>query len=128
MKARDRENVKGPDVLAPAHLGIGSWIIVTALLVLLAGTFAIAYVGWRLAAGTDMPASGYVAMALGVLVSLAVGFGLMALLFYSSRKGYDEPPTLILSGSDGAPPSADTETFGESDRNADHMTHHSLDQ
>jgi len=33
-------------------------------------------------------------MILGVVLSLAVGCGLMALLFYSSRHGYDEqhPP------------------------------------
>jgi hypothetical protein len=37
-------------------------------------------------------------MALGVIVSLAVGFGLMALIFYSSRKGYDEPPVLLPPG------------------------------
>jgi hypothetical protein len=39
--------------------------------------------------------AGYVAMTLGVVLSLIVGVGLMALLFYSSRGGYDEPPRLI---------------------------------
>jgi hypothetical protein len=39
-------------------------------------------------------------MALGVIFSLAVGFGLMALLFYSSRRGYDEPPVLIVPEDD----------------------------
>jgi hypothetical protein len=39
-------------------------------------------------------------MALGVVVSLAVGFGLMALIFYSSRKGYDEPPVMIVPEND----------------------------
>jgi hypothetical protein len=34
-------------------------------------------------------------MALGVIFSMVVGVGLMALIFYSSRKGYDEPPVLI---------------------------------
>jgi hypothetical protein len=38
-----------------------------------------------------MPASLYVAMALGVFFSLVVGCGLMALLFYSARHGYDDP-------------------------------------
>jgi hypothetical protein len=38
-----------------------------------------------------MPATGYIAMTLGIVFSLAVGFGLMTLLFYSSRHGYDEP-------------------------------------
>jgi hypothetical protein len=39
-------------------------------------------------------------MAVGVLVSIAVGSGLMALVFYSSRAGYDEPAKLITSESD----------------------------
>ena len=30
-------------------------------------------------------------MILGVVLSLVVGCGLMALVFYSSRHGYDEP-------------------------------------
>jgi hypothetical protein len=42
-----------------------------------------------------VPASGYVALVLGVVFSLVVGAGLMALVFYSSRKGYDEPVVLV---------------------------------
>ena len=38
-----------------------------------------------------MPTAGYVAMMLGVVFSIVVGCGLMALIFYSSRYGYDEP-------------------------------------
>jgi hypothetical protein len=37
-----------------------------------------------------MPMHGYIAMTLGVGLSLVVGCGLMTLLFYSSRHGYDE--------------------------------------
>jgi hypothetical protein len=33
---------------------------------------------------------GYVALALGVVLSLLLGFGLMALAFYSARRGYDD--------------------------------------
>jgi L-aminopeptidase/D-esterase-like protein len=43
----------------------------------------------------QVPAVDYIAMTLGVAFSLIVGVGLMALLFYSSRGGYDEPPRLI---------------------------------
>ena len=35
----------------------------------------------------------WIAMILGIFFSCVVGFGLMGLMFYSSRKGYDEPPT-----------------------------------
>jgi hypothetical protein len=100
MKTANRENGKEPDVSVSARLGVGSWIILTVLFLLLAVTFVIVYVGWTLGNGADVPASGYVAMALGVIVSLAVGFGLMALIFYSSRKGYDEQPVLIVPDRD----------------------------
>jgi len=96
------------------RLGIGSWAILVVLLLLLAATVATIYVGWRLASGTDVPASGYAAMALGVIVSLGVGFGLMALIFYSSRKGYDEPPVLILPGGPGNESTAVPEGKNES--------------
>jgi hypothetical protein len=49
-------------------------------------------------------------MALGVIFSPVVGFGLMALIFYSSRKGYDEPAVLIRepgSDRDNAPKTPD---------------------
>lgn len=46
--------------------------------------------------GDPIPLYGYVAIAGGVLVSLLVGGGLMALIFYSNRHGYDD-----LSGGDG---------------------------
>ncbi len=85
------------EVSAAARMGTGSWTILIVLLSLLAAAAAVLYLGWTLGKDADVPASGYVAMALGVVVSLGVGFGLMALIFYSSRKGYDEPPVLIIS-------------------------------
>ncbi len=45
--------------------------------------------------GDAIPLYGYAAIAGGVLFSLAVGGGLMALVFYSNRHGYDD-----LSGGD----------------------------
>ena len=49
-------------------------------------------------AAIDIPLYGYLALLGGVVVSLGVGGGLMALVFYSSRHGYDD-----LSGGDGQP-------------------------
>jgi len=74
---------------------IGAWIVVTVLMLLLVASGVIAYLGWMSGGDADVPTSGYVAMAFGVIFSLAVGIGLMALIFYSSRKGYDEPAVLI---------------------------------
>ena len=68
---------------------------VTVLILLLVASGVIGYLGWTSGGDADVPTSGYVAMAFGVIFSLAVGIGLMALIFYSSRKGYDEPAVLI---------------------------------
>jgi cation transporter-like permease len=54
-----------------------------------AGWFAVR--AWLTISGPPVPATGYAAMAIGVGFSLVVGCGLMALVFYSSRHGYDEP-------------------------------------
>jgi hypothetical protein len=40
----------------------------------------------------QMTGHGWTALILGVVFSMIVGCGLMALLFFSSRRGYDEPP------------------------------------
>ena len=37
-----------------------------------------------------------VAMWLGIVFSCLVGLGLMGLIFYSSRKGFDETPTFTM--------------------------------
>ena len=37
-----------------------------------------------------MSGHGYAAMTLGIIFTLVVGCGLMALMFYSSRRGYHE--------------------------------------
>lgn len=42
--------------------------------------------------GEPIPTEGYVALVLGAGFSIVVGVGLMVLLFFSSRHGYDEPP------------------------------------
>jgi hypothetical protein len=65
------------------------------LILLLVASSVIGYLGWTSGGDVDVPTSGYVAMAFGVIFSLAVGIGLMTLIFFSSRKGYDEPAVLI---------------------------------
>jgi len=73
-------------------IGAGTAITLTVLLglLVLAGVFLV--VGWDTPQGprgTEMSVRGYVAMALGTLITLALGGGLMALMFYSNRHGRD---------------------------------------
>jgi len=81
-------------------MSIGEYVLVASLLALLAAVIAVANVGWSAGAGTDVPSFGYGAMAAGILLSLVFGIGLMALLFYSSRAGYDEPARIVRSDDD----------------------------
>ena len=60
------------------------------LFALLAASVWFAYDIWATDQGPPMPATGYLALGLGVFFSLVVGCGLMALVFYSHRHGYDE--------------------------------------
>jgi hypothetical protein len=72
---------------------MGKAAIIVALFALLGASLWFAGRSFMLE-GTPMPAEGYIAMAFGVVFSLVVGIGLMALIFYSSRRGFDEPAQL----------------------------------
>jgi len=61
------------------------------LLLLLAITVGWAIHAWGQLGDVHMSWHGYAAMILGIVFSLLVGCGLMGLMFYSSRHGYDEP-------------------------------------
>ena len=71
---------------------MGRIAVVLALLALLALSVWFALYSWSAIQGPPMPTTGYVAMTLGIVFSLVIGIGLMALVFYSSRRGYDGPP------------------------------------
>jgi len=70
---------------------ISTILVITILLGLLAAVGWFAWAGIA-APGEPMPTEGYVALALGAFTAALVGLGLMTLVFYSSRRGYDEPP------------------------------------
>jgi hypothetical protein len=70
---------------------LGVVALVVALLVILIAAGWFAAHAWISVKGPPMPANGYIAMTLGIVFSLIIGFGLMGLVFYSSRHGYDEP-------------------------------------
>jgi len=75
------------------RLSVGAWIAIVVLIALLvAAIVGVSMSGTDdLAAGVSGP--GTLAMIFGVLFTLVVGCGLMGLIFYSSRRGYDDPPT-----------------------------------
>ncbi len=46
---------------------------------------------WAQVGDAQISPVGWLAMGFGVLLTLALGIGLMTLVFISSRRGYDEP-------------------------------------
>jgi len=73
---------------------MGKWLMVAMLLGLLALALWDGYEQWILVV-VSVPAWGWLLMGLGGGLSISLGVGLMALTFYSSRKGYDEPPHVV---------------------------------
>jgi ABC-type multidrug transport system permease subunit len=45
---------------------------------------------WSGIGDSEISPAGWVAMALGIILTLGLGIGLMTLVFISSRRGYDE--------------------------------------
>ena len=63
------------------------------IVLLVLGVAVIAWVGsqvWQAAGTGHIPLSGWIAIILGILATAGLGGGLMALMFYSSRRGYDD--------------------------------------
>lgn len=76
----------------PNKSGWGSWLVLAVLVGLLGLAIAVLYVGWQPGeddVGGGMSGAGYGAMVLGIVATLALGIGLMALVFYSNRSGRD---------------------------------------
>jgi hypothetical protein len=66
-------------------------MMVPLIALLVAAVWFMIY-SWNAIEGPPIPTGGYVAMWLGIVFSVVVGCGLMVLVFYSSRRGYDVPP------------------------------------
>jgi hypothetical protein len=69
---------------------LGSILVLVPMMAILAASVWFAVHGWMAVEGPDIPVEGYVAMAAGIIFTLIVGIGLMSLVFYSRRHGYDD--------------------------------------
>jgi prolipoprotein diacylglyceryltransferase len=70
-------------------LGPGGWFAIVVLAGFLIAAIVYAVHAWSAMDGVGVSTAGWVFMILGVVVTIAVGGGLMALVFYSSRHDYD---------------------------------------
>ena len=68
-----------------------TWIAAT---VAVSAVLAVAVVIGEFWSGTgdsEISEAGWFVMGLGIFVTLVLGIGLMSLVFFSNRRGYDEP-------------------------------------
>ena len=72
-----------------AHLSKAGWFALAVLLGFLAISIWYAVSAWSALGVSQMSTFGWFALIAGSLITIAVGGGLMALLFYSSRNNYD---------------------------------------
>ena len=71
-----------------APLGLGGWVSVAILLGVLGASIWFVFYGWNLT-NAKISTAGMILLAMGVVVCILLGSGLMALAFWSHRKGYD---------------------------------------
>ena len=72
------------------RIGLGAAALMIALVALLILTIIWAISAWSIGGDIEIGWHGWIALGLGSVFSLVIGCGLMALLFYSHHKGYDD--------------------------------------
>jgi hypothetical protein len=69
---------------------VRSALTLVVLLGLLLLAVAIGFWAWQQMADVEISRQGLIALALGVVLTILLGAGLMSLVFFSARRGYDE--------------------------------------
>jgi hypothetical protein len=69
-----------------------TWIAVGIAVAAVTAIAVVIAAFWSSIGTSEISFAGWVAMVLGVVATLALGIGLMSLVFISSRRGYDEGP------------------------------------
>lgn len=82
-------NDNGPNNEEPHKLGAAGWVAIVAMAGFLAWSGWYAVHAWNALGGTSISVTGWIFIVIGVLLTVGLGAGLMALVFYSSRKDFD---------------------------------------
>lgn len=68
----------------------GSSALILTLLALLAAACGVAWYVWRELGDVTISPQGYMALVAGIVVTVGLGVGLMWLVYFSHRRGYDD--------------------------------------
>jgi hypothetical protein len=69
-----------------------TWVAVGIAVAAVAAIAVVMARFWSSIGTSEISFAGWLAMALGIVATLALGISLMSLVFISSRRGYDEGP------------------------------------
>jgi hypothetical protein len=69
-----------------------TWLVAAIAAIVVAVLIVVSVRNWESIGDSGIGVNGWIALVLGIVVTLALGIGLMALVFISNRRGYDEPP------------------------------------
>jgi hypothetical protein len=67
-----------------------TWAAAAAALAAVVAVAAAVVIFWNRLGTSQISVAGWLAMIFGVIITLALGIGLMALMFISNKRGYDE--------------------------------------
>jgi hypothetical protein len=68
----------------------GGRVVAAAAAIIVLALVAIGIYAWQSLGASALTVHGYIALALGIIGTGGLGIGLMVLVFYSNRYGYDE--------------------------------------
>jgi predicted benzoate:H+ symporter BenE len=66
------------------------WVAVVVAVVALVAVAIVIGMFWNQLGASEISTAGWLALGFGAVITLALGCGLMALMFVSSRRGYDD--------------------------------------
>jgi len=75
----------------PSSAHAWTWTAIAIAVALVATVVVVVVNLWTSVGEVQISPLGWLAMAFGIVATLALGIGLMALVFISNRRGYDEP-------------------------------------
>jgi hypothetical protein len=67
-----------------------TWVAVAAAITVVVAVASVVASFWNTLGASQISLAGWLAMISGTIAMLAIGIGLMALMFISNRRGYDE--------------------------------------
>ena len=82
--------MNAPEKDQEKRLSAAGWIALAVLVAFFFVSLWYAVKVWTSMAGVHMSGWGWLFLVLGIVVTIALGAGLMALVFYSSRHDYDQ--------------------------------------